>query len=162
MARSSMFLSVLPERRIYECKTGQNWQLLLPLAYRYECGFLEEVLNYYVVRENSHSRAEKNYLDMLAKTYRHEDTLEHVVDSIAMEEGEREGYLRRIELKYIRKRLGLAAEYHDKAAVEDGYQRLVQEDRPTPRDRRVYICGKYKAAGLVYRAARKIKRMIRA
>ncbi len=56
--RSSAFLDVLPQRKIYEGKGGQNFQILLPLASKYQAGYIKEVLGKYVVRETSHSRVQ--------------------------------------------------------------------------------------------------------
>ncbi len=60
--RSSAFLDVLPERKIYEGKGGQNFQMLLPLASKYQAGYINEVLGKYVVRETSHSRIQNDFI----------------------------------------------------------------------------------------------------
>lgn len=153
MVRSEAMLNAIPQRRIYECKTGQNWQLLLPVAYRYECGFLNDVLYYYLVRKNSHSRAEVTYQDQVAKTYRHQDTLDHVVGEIGMPEEERREYLHKIKLKYIRKRLRLAAQFHERGAAKEEYENLLQERAALPEDRKAYLRGRYRILDLFYKAA---------
>ena len=167
MVRSEMFLKALPERQIYECKTGQNWQLLLPIAYHYECGFLDEVLYFYLVRPNSHSRAEKEYFELVERTYRHQDTLDHVVQSIDMPENERKDYLERIEIKYVRKRLNYALQYGDKAALEQEYQWLCAKNVQNSDDVWIYRRGKNKGVDLLYkvmklprRVAGKVKRVL--
>jgi len=54
MLRSSCFLDVNPNRSILSPREwGQNLQLLLPISYKYKCGYLEEVLYTYVIRQNS-------------------------------------------------------------------------------------------------------------
>lgn len=168
MVRSEAMLNAIPQRRIYECKTGQNWQLLLPVAYRYECGFLDDVLYYYLVRRNSHSRAEVTYQDQVAKTYRHQDTLDHVVGEIEMPEEERRTYLHGIKVKYIRKRLHLAAQFHRPEAAKEEYESLLRENEAAPQDRKTYLRGRYrildilcKFASLPGRAVRKLIRIIR-
>ena len=60
--RSSAFLDVLPQRKIYEGKGGQNFQILLPLASKYQAGYIKEVLGKYVVRETSHSRVQNDFI----------------------------------------------------------------------------------------------------
>lgn len=60
--RSSAFLDVLPQREIYEGKGGQNFQMLLPLASKYQAGYIKEVLGKYVVRETSHSRVQNDFI----------------------------------------------------------------------------------------------------
>ena len=168
MVRSEALLNTIPRRQIYECKTGQNWQLLLPVAYRYECGFLEDVLYYYLVRKNSHSRAETGYQELLSKTYRHQDTLEHVVGEIDMPERERRDYLRGIKLLHTRDRLNLACQFHEGGAAKEEYENLLRENAATGRDRQTYLRGRYrlldilcKLAALPGRAVRELGRIIR-
>lgn len=168
MVRSEALLNAIPQRHIYPSRAGQNWQLLLPAAYRYECGFLDDVLYYYLVRENSHSRAETEYRDLLSKTYRHQDALDHVVGEMDMPEEERQVYLRKIKLKYIRKRLQLAAQFHDGGAAKEEYENLLRENAVTHLDRRLYLLSRYLLLDCLYkllrrpaRAVRKLARMIR-
>lgn len=167
MVRSEMFLKALPERQIYECKTGQNWQLLLPIAYHYECGFLNEVLYFYLVRPNSHSRTEKQYSALVEKTYRHQDTLEHVIKTISMPEDRCKEYLAQIEIKYIRKRLDYARQFGDRTALEQEYQQLCAKGVQNKTDEWTYRRGKSKGMDLLYnvmilpgRIIRKVKRML--
>ena len=66
MTRSEAFLSVVPDREIYPGLAGQNLQMLLPLAYRYEYGFIDKILTEYIQHTNSHShnikdRAKHNF-----------------------------------------------------------------------------------------------------
>lgn len=127
MVRTDALLSAIPSRHIYESKAGQNWQLLLPVSYYYECGFLAEALYYYVIRQNSHSRAEKDYATNLAKSFRHQDILDHVIDEINMPEDKKADYHKRIEIKYLRKRLILARLYHDRSAAKMNFK-LIKEN----------------------------------
>ncbi len=133
MVRSQAILETIPSRQIYECKTGQNWQLLLPVAYRYECGFMLDTLYYYVIRKDSHSRAEKDYTANIEKTHRHEDTLRHVLYEIDMPDAERKTYFDKIEIKYIRKRMRLAAQYRKKDNMKNYYS-LLKEHHKVNRD----------------------------
>ena len=55
MVRSDALKEVIPELHVFESMTGQNIQMLLPLAYRYECGYLpmDEPLFCYSIRTDS-------------------------------------------------------------------------------------------------------------
>lgn len=55
MIRSSMFLDVNPNREIFEARRGQNWQMLLPVYYKYKRGFINEPLYNYIIYKNSMS-----------------------------------------------------------------------------------------------------------
>ena len=139
MVRSEALLKTIPTRHIYECKTGQNWQLMLPVSYMYECGFLEDVLYYYVVRADSHSRTEKNYATNIEKTYRHADTLVHVLSEMDMPDEERNSYCKRIEIKYIRRRMQIAAQFHETDELKKYYAELKSKSELTSGDRLCYL-----------------------
>ncbi|MBN8216699.1 MAG: glycosyltransferase family 2 protein [Spirochaetes bacterium] len=100
MARASALLSVIPSRHIFESHGGQNWQLLLPLAYRYPTAYVDRELASYVYRAQSHSRSVGN---ALAKYDRQETLLTAVLT--AMEMVDREHYLALVREKYRVKRL---------------------------------------------------------
>lgn len=57
--RSDKFLEVVPDRKIYEGKGGQNFQMLLPMAHKFKFGLMKESLGKYVIRRKSHSRLKK-------------------------------------------------------------------------------------------------------
>src|SRR5690606_20298840 len=59
LVETKLFLEAIPDRTIYESKAGQNWQILLPICYKEECGYLDIPLYNYIIREDSHSRKEK-------------------------------------------------------------------------------------------------------
>lgn len=154
MVRSSDFLEALPSRHIYESKTGQNWQLLLPIAYFKECGFLDEVLYYYLVRPNSHSRMEKTFQQWYEKTYRNQDTLEKVVSSIEMPEEKKQQYLKGIRVKYLRIRVRLARVEEQFPVVLEEYEKLCREEIPGFSLRVDYMRAKYPAVESAFRLAR--------
>jgi glycosyltransferase involved in cell wall biosynthesis len=58
MMNTEKFMSVIENKSIWcndHGKSGQNWQMLLPMAYNYKCGYLRETLAIYVERKNSHT-----------------------------------------------------------------------------------------------------------
>lgn len=59
--RMDALIQAIPSLHIYEGKEGQNWQLMLPLAYTAKWGYIDEVLFKYVVRRDSHSHIKKSY-----------------------------------------------------------------------------------------------------
>lgn len=61
LVRTDAFKKALPDLQIYESREGQNWQMLLPLAYTCKCGYLNEVLFKYVIHGDSHSRMKRTY-----------------------------------------------------------------------------------------------------
>lgn len=65
--RTEAFLEVNPQRRIYvnEKVTIQDVQLVLPMAYRYLCGFIDAYLFTYVIRQSSGCHEFLSYLHKL-------------------------------------------------------------------------------------------------
>lgn len=61
MVKRDSMIRALPDLHIYESREGQNWQLMLPLAYTCNHGYLDEVLFKYVVRNDSHSHMKRDY-----------------------------------------------------------------------------------------------------
>lgn len=53
LVRRDVFFKAHPTKSIYPCHYGQNWQLILPLAYNFKCGYINEPLCYYVQRQGS-------------------------------------------------------------------------------------------------------------
>lgn len=124
LVNSEKLIETIPERHIYEARAGQNWQLLLPLCYKYECGFVPDILYYIVVRSESHSHAVKEYEAEINRTFTHEDLLIHILGDIEMPDGKRSSYIDRIKTKYIRRRLQLAAQHHKKNDAKKYYTEL--------------------------------------
>ena len=61
LVRRDIFFKAHPTKKIFPSRQGQNWQLLLPLAYRYNYGYVNEPLIYYVVSDNSMSHAPRTF-----------------------------------------------------------------------------------------------------
>ena len=56
MIRSHLLFEKIINREIYlNREAGQNYQLLLPVAYDNKCGFIDDILYDYYVRNDSHS-----------------------------------------------------------------------------------------------------------
>jgi len=141
MIRTSAFLSANPQRTIYACRGGQNWQMLLPVAYRFRCGYIDEFLYDYMVRGESHSRLAKSLEDHLKRAEEHENILKTVIRLMDMDEKERNNCIAIIDQKYARKRFRLAATFRDRQKMKMYYD-LLRECYPvTGRDRYHYLKG---------------------
>ncbi len=77
MVRTEAFLQVNPNREIYTAKRGQNWQLLLPLYYKFNRYFLNRPLYNYIIYQNSMSKGDNTVCKWLARYDEHEDILMH-------------------------------------------------------------------------------------
>lgn len=80
MVRMTFFDSVVSGREIYANKrAGQNWQMMLPMAAAYPFWQLPEVLGYYCVRPNSHSRSQADWKESIAYSVMSEEVLENTL-----------------------------------------------------------------------------------
>ncbi|NFO13459.1 glycosyltransferase family 2 protein [Clostridium botulinum] len=160
MIRTKAFLDVNYDRKIYESRSGQNWQMLLPITYKYKCGFIDEALYTYVVRENSHSHSIIDYKKLLNRCDEHEDILVNVVKSINMKENEKEKYLIIIKEKYIRKKLYIAGQFGDKGLANKQYKILKEKSAVNKHDFLLYLSSKNRIYNVIIRGIGKIKRCI--
>lgn len=67
LVRTALLLNALYNRSIYESREGQNWQIMLPLAYLYKCGYIEEELLKCVCHADSHSRMRRSFKDQVSR-----------------------------------------------------------------------------------------------
>ena len=117
LARTSALFEVLGGRRIHESPAGQNYQLLLPLAWRFPCGFIDEPLATYVARPGSHSRSFTTAAQRLARSYEFEGLLQNVLAAIPMGTEERAAYGRYVGVKFLPQRFEVALETGDVALM---------------------------------------------
>lgn len=157
MFRTEAFLKVLPSRHIYSGSGGQNWQLLLPMAYQYECGFLDDVLYYILARQDSHSRALPTYEALYTRSVAHEDTLNAVIDTIGMPLEEQQEYRRKIRLKYAYNRFWLAVEHYNVVAADEQYAAFCTDGKPGGKMKLVHFFGRSKLMLGMYNSARNIR-----
>lgn len=124
MIRSDCFFSVNPNRAIYEAKGGQNWQMLLPMTYKYKCGYIDEPLYTYVVRNTSHSHSVISFENQYLRCDEHQDILYMTINSMDISSEEKNKYLIIIEEKYIRKKMHLASNVRNKSLVMKQFELL--------------------------------------
>ncbi|MGZ4881170.1 MAG: glycosyltransferase family 2 protein [Halobacteriota archaeon] len=75
MIRSALFFNIYPERRIEPAEVGQNYQMLLPMAYYHACGYIDEKLYGVTVRPDSHARRHRTKGEELERL----DGFEHLL-----------------------------------------------------------------------------------
>ncbi len=154
MLRSSAFLNVVPGRYIYPARRGQNWQMLLPVTYQYKCGFIDEPLYGYVVRENSMSHTDNSLQVHLERCDEHEDILKSVISGLAVDQ---DYYNNLINAKYARRKLYLARVFGDQQLGKENYQKLKQIDTITKGDKLSYYMSQSRLFHVLGRGAMKIK-----
>lgn len=126
LARTEALFTALGGRRIVESPAGQNYQLLLPLAYCYQCGFISEPLVAYVAREGSHSNSFTSFEAQIERIHEFEELLHKVIRTIPMTEEERELYGRYIDTKFLPRRFVLCSEFNEIQGMNKAKRQLDQ------------------------------------
>ena len=67
LVRREAFREAIPSNAIYESRQGQNYQLMLPLAYKSKCGYLDKALAKYVIHPDSHSNRVRSFEEYVAR-----------------------------------------------------------------------------------------------
>lgn len=144
LARTEALFSALGGRRIVESPAGQNYQLLLPLAYCNRCGFINEALVAYVVREGSHSNSFTSFEAQIKRIHEFEELLHKVIRVIPMAEKERELYDQYIDTKFLPRRFVLCAEFGETQGMNKAKRKLDQlQGRSFAREVIAFLCRLY-------------------
>lgn len=101
MIRMNEFDKNIKNRKIYNSREGQNWQLILPNIYNQKCGFVDKIVYNYNIIQDSHSHKINTYKEEIKKLNGHKDILENVIKSIEnMDEKYRKKILKKVKRKY--------------------------------------------------------------
>lgn len=137
MVRSKQLLNVLPDREIYCGRGGQNCQILLPLLYHYQCGYMQDVLNTYFVRNTSHSHSINDSGKMIEQINLYEtillETLKKISESVLKE------YEMPIKCHYGKQKFGNALDSGNTELIKREYQNLKRLGCATLKDKLLYI-----------------------
>jgi glycosyltransferase involved in cell wall biosynthesis len=156
MLRTEHFLKINPQREIYENRAGQNWQMLLPMAYHFPCGYLDEFLYDYVVRKESHShKSFSEPASALKQLSGMQDILQHVIES--MDIAQKESLLKHVRAQYARKKLALAGALRDVALADAQKKELVTLERYTFFDRLRYLSARSGIVRVLISAVKRLK-----
>lgn len=124
MIRTAFFLEVNPDRQIYPARRGQNWQLLLPMYYRYPRAYLDEPVYNYIDYPNSMSK-DQDSIDAILYRYReHEKIIFHTLKKIEKFQGaDLRCYIKWTRDCYAKLRMETAIRRHDANAFRLEYYR---------------------------------------
>ncbi len=125
MIRMTDFLEANPKKYIYPARRGQNWQLLLPVYYRFRRFYLDEPLYAYILYPGSMSSGDDSKEKELQRFREHEDIIRHTLAEIPLTKTERRKYSRILRLQYTRKRFFTAIDYKDRKLLKEQYRLLV-------------------------------------
>jgi len=160
MLRSSCFLDVNPSRSIFSPQgSGQNYQLLIPISYKYKCGYLDEILYTCVMRSDSHSRITLSLEDSKKRYNTFKNVLENVIKSMNIPD--EAYYMRLIEARYIRWLMDTAAKHNDLPLLKDQIEKLKELNMCTFKDVIFFWKEKYLIIKLFWGICRKLRNIYR-
>lgn len=114
MVKVSVLRDCIPDMSIYtEKNAGQNWQLMLPVFFQYNCITINDYLYSILVRPTSHSRGQYNsYEKECLKFKAYQITLYNTIDRIPeMDNYQKQHYKESIKFRFLEKRIRLNFEY---------------------------------------------------
>ena len=136
MVKMNAFRKVISQPIYMEKNAGQNWQLLLPLLYSYQCISIPDVVLNVVQRVSSHSRGQyRGYEQTLLKYASYEHTITHTLMSIkGMDEVKCANYIRQVRLNYIHMKLYVAFKYKRRSDFNELYDMLCKNEELKQRE----------------------------
>lgn len=158
MIRMADFEKVNPKREIYPAKRGQNWQLLLPVYYKFKRYYLDEPLYAYVVYPNSMSSGDMTEEKEMNRWGEHEEIIRQTLCRIPLTENEIEKYDNEITIRYAKKRFFTAIDYRDKEMIKEQYMILKECQGNTDEIRTLYLRNNYLILKLFYKIKEIFKR----
>lgn len=118
MTRMSALREAIPTGQIFESREGQNWQLMLPLAYNFKAGYIEKPLFKCVEHSDSHCRTRRTCEQLIDRQKNFQILLTETVDAIEqMPEDEKYSWKEKIQIKCAKKMFI--------AAVRGGKRKLI-------------------------------------
>lgn len=152
MVNTRFFKLVNPEMEIYPSRAGQNLQMLLPLAYKYKCGYIDEYLCTYYIRNNSDSRHKHDTLEKSIFEYdNHVDVLKKTLTKI----GVYDEYKDYINFKFIRLKLNSSYRFENYKFIKKFYEELKNGKQLSIKDRIKFMIKNNAILNFMYK---KIKR----
>ena len=123
MVRKEAFLDVNPNREIFPARRGQNWQMLLPVYYKYKRGFLNEHLYNYIIYKSSMSTGDDSKEKKIQRCNEHLEIVKNTLDKIPMNEVNRNRYFKLFYINYVIDRFDICMQYKD---LKNGVKQYVK------------------------------------
>ena len=160
MVRMAEFEKVNPNREIYPARRGQNWQLLLPVYYKFKRYYLDEPLYAYIVYPDSMSSGDITEEKEMSRWAEHEEIIRQTLRRMPLTKDETETYDREIAVRYAKKRFFTAIDYRDKTMLQKQYGILKRHREDTEEIRALYLRNYYLAFKVFYKVKEMIKRRL--
>lgn len=128
MVRMDCFDETHPGRQLIGYEFGSAQQILLPLYYRWNRGFIDEPLSVYVRRSGSLGSVKQTLEDEVSHDLKYKEMLFKVLDGIQMDVRERDLYKKTVEINVQKDFLGFARKYGSRRLWRQAYLYLKTND----------------------------------
>lgn len=128
MVRSSMFRDAMPDPLQIETprEIGQNYQLFLPIMFKYPTYYIPDMLGYYIVHQDSHSHSRKTFEQKLHIQDVITETLSSIARRLKVDENERTWFKAKIAEYDCKNRLDILQHYQETKHLGDIVQKMKQ------------------------------------
>lgn len=127
MVRTEAFFESHPSGQIFPSRSGQNYQMLLPLYYGYKRYFMNKALYNYIKSKNSHSDREYSAINNRETTYNHhKEIFIETMKAMLMPERQREYYQNVVRIRYSQLIFGLAYNNGNFESVHQEFVNLIK------------------------------------
>ena len=124
MTKKTVIDDVIEGREIFVNNDVQNWQMYLPILYKYKCFFINEPLFNYLVRSNSYCNKVLSFDLDFKRSQKHEEIILESLKKISMTNKEFLKYSGIIKNKYIIKRLNILFQYNKRSVFNEDYSKI--------------------------------------
>ena len=160
MVRTSTLFDFYQDRNIYPSRFGQNFQIVLPVAYKNKCGFIDKPLMEYIRRPNSLTKTldlKQQYEKESKNSDGYKDIYSQVINQIISDEIERKTYIDIYETESIRDKFELTLRYNNSNDVERYIKWLKRKGEYHLDDRIKYCSYNLPLLSIVLRCLRKAR-----
>ena len=134
MMRADLFYDIYPDKKIFESRCGQNWQMLVPAASRSKCGYIDEDL--YIVYEHSDSHSRNNNIDYIK---RWDDFTTILLEAIKVSKCDYNRSEKLVKENCVRQQFYYAIALKDKNLLRKKYKSLRQFKTITLKEKLLYF-----------------------
>jgi hypothetical protein len=125
MFRTDAFKEVNPEMEIIASSGGQNWQILIPISFKYKCGYIDECLFNYRESDDSHSHAiTRSFMQELARYREHKQLLLTILSNLDIDLAK---YEKMIDKKYLIRNMEICISHNKFTSFREYYSEYTKK-----------------------------------
>ena len=136
MIKTATLREIYPDLTIYETNAGQNWQILIPVAGRGKCGYIDEEQYHIAVRSNSHSRSKRTLDEEVARRMELKKVLLKGIQASGRKDRD---YQAIVDIKYLHILYKIYMDANEYEKAKECYRELEQQKAVTREEYSQYL-----------------------